>query len=248
MRVLATYNIKGGVGKTSTAVNLAYLSARQGNRTLLWDLDPQGAATFLFRIGPHVRGGVKALVKGRTPLDALIKGTDFNNLDVLPADLSYRRMDHALDQSKHPNRRIAQLVEPLGSGYDVLILDCPPGMSLVSEGVMRAADTLLVPLVPATLSMRTFEQLTDFVGKAKQPRPRILAFFSMVDARKRLHRETVAQVVGQRSEIAQAIVPAASIVEQMGPRRLPVMVLSPTSPAAAAYEQLWWEAVALGER
>jgi cellulose biosynthesis protein BcsQ len=249
VRVLATYNIKGGVGKTSTAVNIAYLSARQGNRTLLWDLDPQGAATFLFRIGPHVGGGVRALVKGRTPLDALIKGTDFDNLDLLPADLSYRRMDHALEQSKHPNRRIAQLVKPLGSSYDVLILDCPPGMSLVSEGVLRAADTLLVPLVPATLSMRTFEQLTNFVGKAKQPRPRILAFFSMVDARKRLHRETVAQVLGQRSgKIAQAIVPAASIVEQMGPRRLPVVVLSPTSPAAAAYEQLWREAVALGER
>ncbi|MFZ0994860.1 MAG: ParA family protein [Candidatus Dormiibacterota bacterium] len=248
MRVLATYNIKGGVGKTSAAVNLAYLSAQQGNRTLLWDLDPQGAATFLFRIGPRVRGGVKALLKGRTPLDSLIKGTDFNNLDLLPADLSYRRMDQALDQSKHPNRRIAQLVKPLASSYDVLILDCPPGMSLVSEGVLRAADTLLVPLVPATLSMRTFEQLTDFVNKAKQPRPRILAFFSMVDARKRLHRETVAEAGGQRTDIAQAIVPAASIVEQMGPRRLPVAVLSPTSTAAAAYQQLWRETVALGPR
>ena len=234
MRVLATYNIKGGVGKTSAAVNLAYLSAQQGNRTLLWDLDPQGAATFLFRIGPRVRGGVKALVKGRTPLDALIKGTDFNNLDLLPADLSYRR--------------IAQLVKPLASSFDVLILDCPPGMSLVSEGVLRAADTLLVPLVPATLSMRTFEQLTDFVNKARQPHPRILAFFSMVDARKRLHRETVATVGSQRSDIAQAVVPAASIVEQMGPRRLPVAVLSPTSAATAAYEHLWRETVALGER
>jgi chromosome partitioning protein len=248
VRVLATYNIKGGVGKTSAAVNLAFLSAQQGNRTLLWDLDPQGAATFLFRIGPRVRGGVKALVKGRTPLDALIKGTDFNNLDLLPADLSYRRMDHALDQSKHPNRRIAQLVKPLADGYDVLILDCPPGMSLVSEGVLRAADTLLVPLVPATLSMRTFAQLTDFVGKAKQPRPRILAFFSMVDSRKRLHRETVANVVGQRSDIAEASIPAASIVEQMGPRRLPVAVLSPTSAATAAYQQLWRETLRLGPR
>jgi len=121
-------------------------------------------------------------------------------------------------------------------------------MSLVSEGVLRAADTLLVPLVPATLSMRTFEQLTDFVNKARQPHPRILAFFSMVDARKRLHRETVATVGSQRSDIAQAVVPAASIVEQMGPRRLPVAVLSPTSAATAAYEHLWRETVALGER
>jgi cellulose biosynthesis protein BcsQ len=241
VRVVATYNIKGGVGKTSAAVNLAYLSAREGHRTLLWDLDPQGAATFLFRVHPRVRGGVKALIRGRTPLDTVIKGTDFDNLDLLPADFSYRKMDLALDRAKRPTRRIAQLLKPLEAEYDILILDCPPSVSLVSEGVLRAADTLLVPLVPTTLSWRTFDQLTDFVAHAKPPRPRILAFFSMVDGRKRLHRDTVAQIAAERSNVTRAIVPAASIVEQMGPRRLPVVVFSPTSAAAAAYEQLWAE-------
>jgi cellulose biosynthesis protein BcsQ len=247
VRVLATYNIKGGVGKTSAAVNLAYLAAREGHRTLLWDLDPQGAATFLFRIRPRVRGGVKALIRGQASHNALIKGTDFDNLDLLPADFSYRKMDLALDRAKRPTRRIAQLLKPLAAEYDIVILDCPPSVSLVSEGVLRAADTLLVPLVPTTLSMRTFDQLIDFVAHAKPPRLRILAFFSMVDGRKRLHRDTVAKVGTERSDVAGSIVPAASVVEQMGPRRLPVVVLSPTSVAAAAYERLWAEVRDLAE-
>ncbi len=241
MRVLATYNIKGGVGKTSAAVNLAYISAREGNRTLLWDLDPQGAATFLFRVRPRVRGGVRALVKGRVPLDAPIKGTDFANLDLLPADFSYRNMDLALERSKRPVRRLAQLLKPLAAEYDVVILDCPPSVSLVSEGVLRAADTLLIPLVPTTLALRSFDQLTAFVAQAKPPRPVILAFFSMADRRKRLHRDTITQVRAERSDVAQAVVPAASVVEQMGPRRLPVLLLSPSSEAARAYQGLWSE-------
>ena len=96
-RVLATYNIKGGVGKTSAAVNLAYLAARGGARTLLWDLDPQGGSTYLLRVKPKVRGGGRKLVRGKSAIDALIKGTDYDGLDLLPADFSYRHMDLALD-------------------------------------------------------------------------------------------------------------------------------------------------------
>src|SRR5947199_2640277 len=84
--VLATYNVKGGVGKTSAAVNLAYLAARDGAATLLWDLDPQGASTYLFRVKPKVKGGTRRLVKGRSDTAARIKGTDYERLDLLPAD------------------------------------------------------------------------------------------------------------------------------------------------------------------
>ena len=69
MRIYAIYNIKGGVGKTTTAVNLAFLAAESGLRTVLWDLDPQGAASFMFRVKPKVKGGGKALIKGKRPLD-----------------------------------------------------------------------------------------------------------------------------------------------------------------------------------
>src|SRR6476620_3070672 len=123
VRVFATYNIKGGVGKTTTAVNLAYLAARDGQRTLLWDLDPQGAASYLFRIRPRVKGGAKALIRGARSLDDGVKGTDFDNLDLLPADFTYRNMDLELDATKNSTRRLRRLLKPLSDEYDVIFLD-----------------------------------------------------------------------------------------------------------------------------
>ena len=178
MRIYGVYNIKGGVGKTATAVNLAYLSAREGARTLLWDLDPQAAATFTFRIRPRVRGGGKKLIKGKLDLDGLIRGTDFERLDLLPADFSYRNMDLALDATKKPTQAFARLLLPLSEEYDRIFLDCPPSISLVSEAVFVSADLLLVPTIPTPLSLRTLDQLVDHLGERKGASPRVLPFFS----------------------------------------------------------------------
>jgi chromosome partitioning protein len=236
-RVLATYNIKGGVGKTSAAVNLAYLAAREGSRVLLWDLDPQGASTFLFRIKPKVKGGGRKLVRGKSDPDALIKGTDHERLDLLPADFTYRHMDLALDGTKRPTRRLARVLEPLAGDYDYVFLDCPPSISLVSESVFEAADALLVPLIPATLSSRTYEQLEELVAGG----PQVLAFFSMVDGRKTLHREVMERLTAEHDTVLEAYIPAAADVERMGLRRTVIAEFAPRSRAARAYEALWDE-------
>ena len=236
-RVLATYNIKGGVGKTSAAVNLAYLAARDGARTLVWDLDPQGASTYLFRIKPRVKGGGRKLVRGKSDVDGLIKGTDHERLDLLPADFSYRHMDLALDATKHPTQRLAAVLAPLADEYDYIFLDCPPSISLVSESVFEAADALLVPLIPATLSSRTFGQLRELVDGETQ----ILGFFSMVDGRKRLHREVMERLAAEYPEVLQAAIPAAADIERMGLHRTVIADFAPRTRAARAYEDLWRE-------
>lgn len=242
MKVFATYNIKGGVGKTSTAVNLAHLSAHQGRRTLLWDLDPQGAATYMFRVKPHVKGGGHGLVTGKRPIEDAIRATDFGDLDLLPADFSYRNMDLELDDAKKRTRRLRQLIDDLPGVYDVVFLDCPPSISLMSENVLHAADTLLVPLVPATLSLRTFAQLQTFVAESEKPRPDLVAFFSMVDRRKRLHREVIDAIPrGGPARIARTEIPALSIIEQMAERQAPVTAFAPRDRAAVSYERLWAE-------
>ncbi len=164
MKVLATYNIKGGVGKTATAVNLAYLAAREGAPTLVWDLDPQGAASFYFRIKPRIKGGGKRLVAGKSELEDCIRGTDYEDLDLLPADFSYRNMDLFLEQAKKPTHRLRKLLEPLAGEYDYVFLDCPPSISLVSENVFYAADAVLVPTIPTPLSLRTFRQIKKFLA------------------------------------------------------------------------------------
>ncbi len=249
MKIYATYNIKGGVGKTTAAVNLAYLSAADGDRTLLWDLDPQGAASYLFRIKPRVKGGGQALIRGTKTLDGAIKGTDFDRLDLLPADFTYRNMDLLLGKKgtgpdpKHgePTHRIARLLEPLAAEYDAVFLDCPPSISLVSENVLHATDILVVPLIPTTLSVRTLDQLTDFVAGFNGHRPQVHAFFSMVDRRKRLHREITTDLRAQRPEVAQTAIPALSLIERMSIERAPVIAFAPRSQAARAYQSLWSE-------
>lgn len=236
--VLATYNIKGGVGKTSAAANLAYLAAREGARTLLWDLDPQGASTYLFRIKPKVRGGGGKLVRLKSEVAAMIKGTDYEGLDLLPSDFSYRHMDLALDRFKRPTRRLIRVLQPLRGDYDYMFLDCPPSISLVSESVFEAADVLLVPIIPATLSSRTFEQLDGLLDGGRSG-PQIMAFFSMVDPRKRLHRDVMAQLRGQWAGVLETAVPASAEIERMGVHRDIVASYAPNGRAAGAYEALW---------
>jgi chromosome partitioning protein len=241
MKTFATYNIKGGVGKTATAVNLSYLAARDGYRVLLWDLDAQAAASYLFRVRPRVKGGGKALIKGTRAMDDAIKATDFDRLDLLPADFTYRNLDLVLDAAKKPERRLGSLLAPLSAEYDVVFLDCPPGISLLSESVLNAADTILVPLIPTTLSIRTLDQLTEFIAGLNGSKPAILAFFSMIDRRKRLHREISEQLPTERPDVAATAIPALSLIEQMAVQRAPVTAFAPRSAAARRYAELWQE-------
>lgn len=241
MKILATYNIKGGVGKTATTVNLAHLAARDGFRTIVWDLDPQGAASFYFRVRPRLKVGTRKIIRGKHPLDEVVKGTDFEGLDLIPADFSYRNMDLALSDTDKPKMQLVSLLRPLASEYDLLLLDCAPSISLVSENVFFASDALLVPLIPTTLSLRTYEQIRHYFQKKNRPAPELLVFFSMVDRRKRLHRETVETLRAHDKRVLQTDIPYASQVEQMGVHRAPVTAFSPRSTPGAAYESLWEE-------
>jgi len=239
MKIIATHNIKGGVGKTATAVNLAYAAAKGGLRTLVWDLDPQAAATFYFRVKPK-KGGGRRIIMGREKLTKLIVGTDFEGLDLLRAHFSYRNMDLALDRTKHPAEQLRRLLKPMAREYDFVILDCPPGISLAAESVFFAAHALLVPTIPTTLSLRTLVQLTHHLEKQAGARARVLPFFCMVDMRKTMHRR-ICERTNRSHGFLETRIPYSSIVEQMGDYRAPVSVYASGSPPDRAYRALWEE-------
>jgi chromosome partitioning protein len=237
MKVVAVYSTKGGVGKTTTAVNLAWEASR-AYRVLLWDLDAQGATTFLLDVKPKIKGGVDSIVSGKTSAGSAVRSTAYPDLDVLPADDSYRELDLVFDAAKKSVHRVEKVLETLARDYDVVILDCPPGASLVAENAVRAADVVVVPLVPSPLSLRSLDQVKKIVAESARQTP-ILGFLSMVDRRKTTHRDAVEHLHTERKQVTDVVVPSTVIVERMGTERAPVAAYAPRSEAAAAFGTLW---------
>jgi cellulose biosynthesis protein BcsQ len=243
VKVVASYSIKGGVGKTSAAVNLAFEAARTGVRVLVWDLDPQGGATYLLRVRPKLRGGSERLVRRKAGLEGQVRSADVAGVDVVPADLSLRHLDLHLDGTSKPAARVRRLLKPVGGHYDLVLLDCPPSISLSSESVFRAADELLVPVIPAALTSRTLEQLRRFLADLPDA-PALVPFLSMVDRRRRLQREAAVELAEAWPSLLATSIPTSALVEQMGVERAPVGTFAPSAPVTRAYRRLWDEVAA----
>ncbi|MBU3007576.1 AAA family ATPase [Cobetia amphilecti] len=242
MKIAAVYSIKGGVGKTASAINLAHCAANSGLRVLLWDLDPQAAATFYVRTKPKLKGGVEKLISGKQDMSRVIRSTDYQNLDVLPAEFSYRNLDHILEEEKRT--RLRKVLKPVRDDYDLVILDCPPSISSLSEQVFASADTLLVPIIPTVLSLRTLEQLNAYLAEIDLDVP-VWPFFTLVDRRKTLHKDVMESLKQDYPLQLSGFIPYSSVVERMGIERKPIGTFSRNSSPAVSYRSLWQE---IGQR
>lgn len=241
MRCVALYNLKGGVGKTAAAVNLAYLAAAHGIRTLLWDLDPQGAASWYFHGEPEPLAA-KQLLAGGSALARLVKPSPYRNLALIPADFSYRYLDILLKKVEPPREALKRLLKPFAREYALAVLDCPPSLSHLADNIFVAADRVLVPVVPTYLSLRAFEQVQDyFRHQGFEPR-KLRPFYSMADRRRSLHRELIEHPPPLMARRYAAVIPYASSVERMGEHRAPLAAhVAAEDPALLAYAELWLE-------
>ena len=242
MSIIALYHIKGGVGKTAAAVNLSYLAAQDGAKTLLIDLDPQGSASFYFRVRPSKKLKSKSLIQGGKKVDQSIKGTDYEYLDILPSTLSYRKLDLRLNILKKSRTQLKKVLQPLKKEYRFIFIDCPPNITLVSENIFNVTNILLVPVIPTTLSMLTYEKLYQFFKDQKLDRSKIIAFFSMVEKRKKMHREMMIEIFGKKKlKFLKNYIPYAADVENMGIHREPVVCFKRNSIASKSYLEIWSE-------
>lgn len=233
MAVVAVYSVKGGVGKTTLSANLAWCSATISCRhTLLWDLDAAGGAGFLLGVEARKKRRAESIFAREKPPEQLVRHTDYPRLDLLPADESIRELDNQLLQLGK-RKRLSKLAGNLSKQYERIILDCPPVLNEVSAQVMRAADLVIVPLPPSPLSARAFELVAEEVAAHAHPHPPILPVLSMLDMRRKLHREARA------ANPKWPAIPLASAVEQCAVRQMPVGAFAPRSPGAQAFRKLW---------
>lgn len=240
MTVLALYNLKGGVGKTASTINLAYLAAVDGIRTLIWDLDPQGSSSYYLNAECTVKNESKKIFTDEIAVKDAVQETVFENLWIIPADLSARHADLLLDEMKQSKKKLKSLISSLKGQYDLVILDCPPGISLLHDNIFNAADWVLMPNIPTTLSIRSYETVIRYFDENGIDQAKIKCFFSMVDHRKTVHYEVMQQFYKDKVFFKNYI-PSLSDIERMGIYQQPLFEFANTSYAAQCYRDLWAE-------
>lgn len=238
MFTASLYNLKGGVGKTASCVNLAYMAAADGYKTLVWDLDPQAAASYYFKVHATVKGNIKKILEHNLPITDAIVMTDYALLDVIPADLSARKLDLLLDAQSGVRKNFKNLLKQAASFYDFVFIDCPPGFSTLADSIFSASDAVLMPVIPTTLSLRTYEIVKHYFESKDVGPDKLMCFFSMVDMRKKMHHDTMVELYKDK-RFFEHYIPYLSDVEKMGLSRAPVEVFSPNSFATTCYRALW---------
>jgi chromosome partitioning protein len=252
VRVTACTNQKGGVGKTTTVVNLAAYLALSGTSTLVIDIDPQGNATSGLGIDRRTldRSVYNALIE-RAPLDELIVGTAVDGLDVVPSAPALSGAEVELVDVTARERRLAASLAAINGRYERVLIDCPPSLGLLTVNALTAADGVLIPIQTEYYALEGLSQLVNTIRLVRanlNPRLEIEGvLLTMYDARTKLSAQVAAEVRRHMDgTVFDTVVPRSVRLSEAPSHGLPIALYDPSSRGAHAYGQLAMEVAARG--
>jgi chromosome partitioning protein len=250
---LAVVNQKGGVGKTTTAVNLATTLAQAGRRVLLLDCDPQGNATSGLGQKEVVEQSVYDALTGGVPLaDIILKDVAVPGLDLAPSSIELASAELEMFQELSRETILKKVLKPVEKNYQYIFIDGPPSLGLLTVNILTAADAILVPIQTEYYALEGMQQLMNSVERVRQHlNPKLvigLVVLTMHDERINLSRQVVAEVREFFGDlVAQTIVPRNVRLSEAPSFGQPIALYDPKSKGAVAYADLAQEVIALGK-
>ena len=214
------------------------MAAKDGYKTLLWDIDPQGAASFYYKAQPKAKGNAKKIKE--QDLDESIMSTDYENLDIIPANSAAFKSSVLQEGTGSSKKYLKSLLKDMEHEYDFIFIDCPPGFSPLADNVFHASDAVLMPVIPTTLSVRSYELVKEYFTEKGLDLDKLMCFYTMVDIRKNMHNDVMRELYKDK-RFFEYYIPNLSDIEKMGIHNAPVEVFAPSSYAATCYRALWTE-------
>ncbi|MEM0993427.1 MAG: AAA family ATPase [Bacteroidota bacterium] len=239
MKTYALYNLKGGVGKTTSSINLAFLAAKEGHKTLIWDLDPQGASSYILK--QKTKASLANFLSSSNKWKKAIDKTDYKNLFIVGSNINNRHVDIELSTAGRSTKRFKPLLSDLKSDFDYVFIDCPPSLGLAAENVFRVADFILVPMIPAQLSEHSLDQVISFFKEKNYDHRKLIPFFNLVDLHRKIHTDTIERFKKKKRRMLNAFIPYSAQVEKMALEQAPLQHFSNKSKASTSYRNLWQE-------
>jgi chromosome partitioning protein len=249
--VIAMCNQKGGVGKTTTTINLGAALAELGRRVLLVDFDPQGSLSVGLGVNPHTleHSIYNLLLSKDTPIDDVIDRTGVNNLDILPSNIDLSAAEVQLVSEVAREQTLLRVLDQVKARYDVILIDCAPSLGLLTINALTAADKVIMPLETEFFALRGVALLTDTIAKVTDrlnPRLEILGILgTMYDPRTLHNREVLERVVqafGDR--VFHTVIRRTVKFPETTVAGEPITTYATTSPGATAYRNLAREVLA----